>query len=175
MNIGRLVRRFLVPSAVRTIIFAVKFRAYVSPRAEVDLSPNLRLGKGVTISAFTKVKAMLGPVSIGARTSIGPGCFISSGTTGIRIGDDVMIAANTAIVANNHRYERLDIPINQQGNSSLGIVIEDDVWIGSNCSVLDGAKIGTQAIVSAGSVVSGNIAARQLATGNPAKAIFERR
>lgn len=146
MRAGMVMRRFMVPSLLRTIIYMARYRAYVSPKAEVDFSPRLVLGRGVVISSFTKVKAIDGDVEIGANSSIGPGCFISSGTAGIRIGKDTMIAANTVIVANNHVYKRLD-----------------------------GCHVGTGAMVTAGSVVSGKVAPRMIVTGNPARAIFERR
>jgi acetyltransferase-like isoleucine patch superfamily enzyme len=175
MRLGKLVRRFLAPAFLRTVIYAVRYHAYVSPKAEVDLSPNLHLGRGVSISSFAKIKALDGPVTIGANSAIGPGCFLSSGTAGIKIGEDAMIAASVVIVANNHVYDRIDLPIRLQGHRSIGIVIEDDVWIGANCTVLDGAWVGSGAIVTAGSVVSKKIPPRTIATGNPAKVIFRRR
>lgn len=175
MKFAKLARRFLVPAVVRTIIYGLKYRAFVSPRAEVDFTPNLVLGRGAVISAFTKLKATDGPVELGERAMVGPGCFISSGSAGVRIGANAMIAANTVMVANNHVYERLDVPINRQGLRSRGINVGEDVWIGANCSVLDGARIGDSAIVNAGSVVSGQVAPRRIVAGNPAKPIFERR
>ena len=175
MVIGKILRRFFVPAMVRTMIYAARYRAYVSPRAEVDFTPNLVLGRGVAITAFVKLKATDGPMVIGPRTSIGAGCVLSTGTAGITIGADVLIAANTVIIANNHRYDSLDKPMNQQGLRSLGVTIEDDVWLGANTCVLDGSHIGTGTIVSAGSVVSGRVRPRQIVTGNPARAVFERR
>ena len=175
MRLAKIARRFLVPSIVRTVIYGLKYGAYVSPRAEVDFTPNLVLGKGVVISAFVKLKATDGPVRVGARTSIGSGCFISSGRAGIDIGEDVMIASNATLVANNHRYDRVDVPMNSQGLDSAGIRIDRDVWIGANTVVLDGAEIGTGCVISAGSTVSGKMRPRSIATGNPAKTIFERR
>lgn len=175
MKIGKIARRFLVPAFVRTIYYLIKYRAFVSPRAEVDLTSNLVLGRGAVVSAFTKLKATDGRVHIGANAMIGPGCFISSGTAGIRIGQDSMIAANTVMVANNHIYDRLDLPVNRQGLRSRGIELGKDVWIGANCSVLDGSNIGDQVIVNAGSVIGGNVTPRQIVAGNPAKPVFERR
>lgn len=175
MKLGKLVRRFLAPGFLRTIIFAIRYRAFVSPKAEVDLSPRLRLGRGVSISSFAKVKAVDGPITIGANSAISPGCFLSSGTAGIKIGKDAMIAASVVIVANNHVYSRIDLPIRLQGIHSRGIVIEDGAWIGANCTVLDGSRVGSGAIVTAGSVVSGKIPPRTIASGNPARVIFKRR
>lgn len=175
MRPGKLARRFLVPALLRTLLYGLRFRAWVSPRAEVDYTPNLVLGKGVVISAFVKIKATDGPLHIGARTSIGAGCVLSSGTAGITVGEDVLLAANTVIIANNHRYDTLERPINQQGLRSLGINIEDDVWVGANSTVLDGARIGRSSIVNAGSVVSGVIPAGHIVSGNPARSVFQRR
>ena len=175
MRASKFIMRFLVPAPLRTVIYMWRFRAFVSPRAEVDLSPRLKLGRGVVISSFTKLKAVDGPVEIGSNASIGPGCFISSGLAGIKIGDDAMIAANTVIVANNHIYDRLDVPIRIQGIRSAGIVVENDVWIGANATLLDGSHVCSGSIITSGSVVSGRIPPRMIASGNPAKVIFERR
>jgi acetyltransferase-like isoleucine patch superfamily enzyme len=57
----------------------------------------------------------------------------------------------------------------------VGVRIGDRVWLGSNCVVLDGADIGDDVIVSAGSVVSGRIPPNTVVLGNPAKVIFTRR
>src|SRR5690606_33781296 len=46
MRPAKLVQRFLLPGFVISIIYALRFRAMVSPRAEVELSPLLKLGKG---------------------------------------------------------------------------------------------------------------------------------
>ncbi|HLU26272.1 MAG TPA: acyltransferase [Longimicrobiales bacterium] len=175
MKLGVFARRFLVPAHLRTLIYFLRNRALVSPRAEVDFTPNLVLGKGVVISAFSKIKATDGPLICGDGVMIGPGCFISSGSRGIRIGANTLIAANTVIVGNNHSYDRLDMPIKEQPLRSLGIEIGPDVWIGANVCILDGAKIGEGVVVSAGSVVSGTIPPRMIVAGNPAKPVFERR
>jgi acetyltransferase-like isoleucine patch superfamily enzyme len=135
----------------------------------------LKLGKGTQISSFTKVKATDGPLTIGARVSIGSGCFIHAGSAGVSIGDDSLISPNVSIVGSNYRYDRLDIPIQQQGEITKGITIGNDVWIGVGCAILDGAIIGDHAIVAPNAVVSGHIAENVIATGNPAKPIFTRR
>jgi maltose O-acetyltransferase len=50
-------------------------------------------------------------------------------------------------------------------------VIEDDVWIGFNSTILKGVTIGKGAVVGAGSVVTKDVAAYTIVAGNPAKAI----
>jgi acetyltransferase-like isoleucine patch superfamily enzyme len=175
MRPAKLAQRFLLPSFVISLIYALRFRALVSPRAEVELSPLLKLGKGTTISSFTKVKATDGPMTIGARVSIGTGCFLHAGSAGVSIGDDSLISPNVSIVGSNYRYDRLDVPIQEQGENSKGITIGNDVWIGVGCAILDGARIGDRAIVAPNAVVSGHLAENVIAAGNPAKVIFTRR
>lgn len=175
MGAAKLARRFLLPRFVISVIYALRFGAGVSPRAEVELSPLLSLGKGAKISAFTKIKASDGPMTIGARVSIGTGCFLQASTAGVIIADDSMISPNVSIVGSNYRYDRLDIPMQIQGETSKGITIGKDVWVGVGCSIMDGAAIGDHAIIAPNSVVSSRIPEKAIASGNPAKVIFTRR
>lgn len=55
----------------------------------------------------------------------------------------------------------------------LPIVVEDNVWIGGNSTILPGVTIGKNAIVAAGSVVTKNVAANTIVAGNPAKLLRE--
>lgn len=175
MSPAKLVQRFLLPSFVVSLIYAFRFGALISHRAEVELSPLLKLGKRTKISSFTKIKASDGPLTIGERVSIGTGCFIHASSGGVTIGDDSMISPNVSIVGNNYRYDRLDIPIQQQEAVSKGISIGKDVWIGVGCAILDGASIGDHVIVAPNAVVSAAIPAKAIVSGNPAKTVFSRR
>jgi len=53
------------------------------------------------------------------------------------------------------------------------IVIEDNVWIGYGAILLPGVKIGRNAVVGAGAVVSRNVPANTIVAGNPARVIRE--
>jgi acetyltransferase-like isoleucine patch superfamily enzyme len=72
-------------------------------------------------------------------------------------------------------FDRLAVPLQEQGTVSKPTRIGHRVWIGSNSVVLAGAEIGDDVIVSAGSVVSGRVPSNTIVLGNPAKAIFTRR
>ncbi len=175
MNLKKIAQRFLVPSFVVTGIYAYKYRCMVSPRAEVELSPLLKIGKSTQISSFTKIKASDGPLDIGAHVSIGTNCFISADQGGVSIGDYCLISPNVTIIGNNYKYDRLDVPICRQDKTSKGIVIGDNVWIGAGVAILDGARIGAGAIIAPNSVVSGKILENAIVQGNPAKTVFVRR
>jgi galactoside O-acetyltransferase len=85
----------------------------------------------------------------------------------IRIGDGVMIAPSVTLTTTGHPvhparrvdYARLSEPI----------VIEDKVWIGSNCVVLPGVRIGYGSVIGAGSVVSRDIPPMVVAVGTPCR------
>ncbi len=175
MRLGATLRRFLLPAPITTALCILKYRALVSIKAEVEYHPNLKLGRGTQISSFVKMKTSKGPLCVGANVSIATGGFLSSHSGGLHIGDDCLIGPNVAITASNYRYDDITRPIAQQGSTSKGVRIGNNVWIGANTSVLDGAEIGDGAIISPNSVVSGKIPANAIASGNPAKVIFTRR
>ena len=159
------------------------------------LNPALKLGRGVQFDprAFP---ARGGPISLGDSTIVRAGAMLLPGggsihvgahvtvnqyvvlygEGGIRIGDDVMIASHTALFAGNHHFDRIDIPMRLQGTSSRGsITIEDDVWVGSHCVILDGVTIGTGSVIAAGAVVSKDVEPYSIIAGVPGKCVGNRR
>jgi acetyltransferase-like isoleucine patch superfamily enzyme len=171
---GDIARRFL-PGHIVSLAYWMKFGCFVSPRAEVDLTRNIQIGRRTQISSFCKVKAFDGPLTIGAHTSIGTSCFIAAGQAGASIGNDCLISPLVTILASNYHYQRLDVPIRHQGQTSKGVRIANNVWLGAGVVVLDGSDIGEGAIIAPNSVVSSRVPPNAIVDGNPAKVIFTRR
>lgn len=154
--------------------------ATISPLADIEPSERgtpITIGAGCVIDSFVKIK----PAGGSGAVVIGPRCYINSGTViytgnGITLGSGVLIAANCTLAPTNHAFADAWRPILEQGfmPSRGGIVIEDDVWIGANTVVLDGAVIRRGAIVAAGSVVRGELAAYTIYAGNPLRAAGRR-
>lgn len=158
----------------------------IDPTAKVsrfaDIEDSVRgtriiFGANTVVDAFVKFK----PAGGAGDVVIGPDCVINSGCVfytgnGIRIGKGVAIAANCTLAPVNHEFRRRDIPIRAQGfrPSKGGIVIEDDVWIGANCVLLDGAILRQGCVIGAGSVVRGEVPAYAIWGGNPIKPLGSR-
>jgi acetyltransferase-like isoleucine patch superfamily enzyme len=175
MRTSTIIKRFFIPSWLISIIYFAKYRCFISPRAEVELNPNLVIGKHSQISSFTKIKASYGPLVIGKNVSIGAGCQIGSGSNGTHIGDNCLISPHVIILGGNFQYDQIDVPIREHGHISKGTKISSNVWIGAGTCVLDGSEIGSGAIITPNSVVSNKIPANAIAQGSPAKPIFFRR
>lgn len=90
----------------------------------------------------------------------------------IIIEDNVMMGAGVHFYVNNHKFDRVDVPLNEQGYyPSEGIIIKKGAWIGANAIILPGVIVGENSVVGAGSVVSKSIADFSIAVGAPAKVI----
>ena len=63
MNIATVVRRFLLPGFAVTVLYGLRYKCYVSPKAEVEYTGNIKIGRQTRISSFTKIKATDGPLS----------------------------------------------------------------------------------------------------------------
>jgi acetyltransferase-like isoleucine patch superfamily enzyme len=154
--------------------------AKISPLADIEASvrgTQIRIGPRTMVDSFVKIKPAggSGDVVIGADCAINSGTVIYTGN-GVCIGDGVAIAANCTLAPTNHAIADRTRPIREQGfqPSKGGIVIEDDVWLGSNVVVLDGAVIRRGAVIAAGAVVRGEVESYAIYAGVPARKIGER-
>lgn len=109
---------------------------------------------------------------VGDRSAIGAKFYC---TGPIHIGANVMIGRDVVCQPDNHRFDRLDVPMMDQGHyPPARITIGDDVWIGSRVIILPGVTIGKGAIVGAGSVVTKDVPEYAIVGGNPARIIRNR-
>ena len=115
-------------------------------------------------------------IEIGNRVVIRPGVMMfgesESLTTSIIIEDDVMMGSGVHFYINNHKFDRLDIPLIDQGYyPDEMIILKKGCWIGANSIILPGVTIGINSVVGAGSVVTKSIPDCVVAVGNPARVI----
>ena len=146
---------------------------------------DVRLGKGVKLSnnvGFFNNPELFGSVSIGRYSSIsGPGTRICAGVNTVSIGSYCSIASGVIIQEFNHNYRALttySIKSNifkkndKDDYLSAGpIIIEDDVWIGSNSIITSGVRVGRGAVIGAGTVVTKDVEPYSINVGIPSKRI----
>lgn len=140
----------------------------------VSFGGRIRVAERVIVSDGVILATYGGTIEIEAGVYIGPYCVLY-GHGGLTIGRNAMIGAHTVIVAANHGFARIDVPMNAQPLTKEGITIGEDVWIGAGCRVLDGVRIGDGAIIGAGAVVTRDIAPYGVAMGVPAAVVRSRR
>jgi virginiamycin A acetyltransferase len=155
--------------------------AKISPLSDIEDSirgSKIIVKAGAVIDAFVKIKPAggHGDFELGENSYVNSGTVIYTGN-GIRIGNNALIAANCTFAPTNHEYRLRDKLIREQGfmASKGGIIIEDDVWIGANSVVLDGAIVRQGAVIGAGSIIRGELDAYGIYVGNPIEKIGVRK
>lgn len=137
---------------------------------------HVRVGAGFTSwRGCTIVAAPDGPVTIGDRVAFNANVHINAGEGGpITIGDATIIGPNTVLRSGGHVFATRRSLIRDQGHQGAPIVLEGDVWIGANVTVVGGVRIGRGAIVGANAVVTRDVEPYTIVGGVPARRIAVR-
>jgi acetyltransferase-like isoleucine patch superfamily enzyme len=162
--------KLIFTSIENTIVLALS-QEFSKVRVYYYKKNGCKIHKSVVISPNVRIT---GKFEIDEGSSIAQNCSISGFEAGVIIGKNVMIAPNVVIVAFNHGFEDLEIPMALQPNSEERVVIEDDVWIASNCTIGKGVTIGKGSIVAANSFVNKSVPQYSIVGGVPAKLIRSR-
>jgi acetyltransferase-like isoleucine patch superfamily enzyme len=173
-SIARVAQRYLVPRALRSVYFYLRYRCLVSPQASVQLSSKITFGRGTVVKPYTVIIHHTGRITIGADCAISSFNHISTGDEDLVIGDHVRIAPNVTILGADRNVKRRDALIVDQGRSQKPTEIGNDVLIGAGSVVLAGCRIGTGAVIGAGSVVNRDVPPYAIVAGVPARVIGQR-
>lgn len=173
--------------------------AAIENNVRLRFADNIRLGKGTFLDQGTYLHACPRGIELGEGTwimhgavlhvynfrnlphagiTIGKNSLVGEysvirGQGGVRIGDRVYTSPFSQLIAVNHVFDDPSRPFVDQGITAEGIVVEDDVWIGSGAIITDGVRVGKGAVVAAGSVVTKDIPPHTVVGGVPAKVIRE--
>ena len=101
--------------------------------------------------------------------------FINSPSENIIIKKYTVLATNCTIITNNHR-STVGIPqfllgVSHINDKSVDVVVEEDVWVGANVTILAGANLGRGCIIGAGAIVSKPVPPYAVVSGIPAKIV----
>ncbi len=87
-----------------------------------------------------------------------------------------MMGPNCYCLTKNHRFDRTDIPMLEQGyQESLTLTIEDDVWIGRDVLIMPGRTISQGSIIAGGCVLTKDFPPYSIVGGNPSRLIKSRK
>jgi acetyltransferase-like isoleucine patch superfamily enzyme len=158
---------------------------------------NIRLGRGAYLDQGVYLHACPAGIEIGAGTIVMYGAVlhvynfrdlphagirigrdsligeysIVRGQGGVEIGDRVYTSPFCQVLAVNHVFDDPRRPFIEQGITAQGIVIEDDVWVGSGAIITDGVRIGRGCVVAAGAVVTQDVPPHTVVAGIPARPV----
>lgn len=107
-----------------------------------------------------------GCISIGDNCGFSGVSIVSS--IKVDIGNNVMCGANVIIGDRNDHEDKYP------EFKPAPVIIKENVWIGMNCVIMKGVKIGENSIIGANSIVTKDIPANCIAAGNPCRIIKER-
>lgn len=122
-------------------------------------------------------------ISIGNDTGFSSACLWAN--TGITIGSHVKVGGDSIImdtdahsldwlIRRSHDLTSDGYGVDGVSAVTVGIIIEDDVLIGTRCIILKGVTIGARSVIGSGSVVTKSIPADSIAAGNPCRVIRTR-
>ena len=145
--------------------------------AYADLA-NIEIGKNVSVLAYSEIivyrqsrrSGVPGKLVLKDNALISFGANIRAAGGHIEIGANSAISQNCVVVAANHRMGTgvnfIDTPWDE---ARTGVILGDNVWVGANCTLLPGCRIGDNVIIAAGSVVRGTVPAGEIWGGIPAR------
>jgi acetyltransferase-like isoleucine patch superfamily enzyme len=132
------------------------------------------LKNGVFLGRNTILSCKNGNIELDEEANIGFNVEVFSAAD-VRIGRKVLVAAYTYLVGGDHLYDRVDLPVLEQGRTARGIDVGDHVWLGAHVVVADGVRIGRDAVIGAGAVVTSDVPEFHVAAGVPARVLRDRR
>ena len=111
-------------------------------------------------------------IRIGNKTSIAKVQIVSLEPYKIEIGEDCMLSYDIEI-RNTDSHKIYDKNTNERINEGSSINIGNHVWLGMRAIILKGVTIGDNSIVAAGSIVTKDVKANTIVSGNPARQVKE--
>ena len=114
-------------------------------------------------------------IHVGHDVSLGLRPVLMAALSTIEIGNHVMLGPEVVIIGGGHNTTipgRFMTQVHEKtGNEDLGVVIEDDVWIGARAVILRGVRLGRGSVIGAGAIVTKSVPPYAVVVGNPARVI----
>lgn len=139
----------------------------------VAIGNNTFIGKNIKLTAWSLSNSTV-EINIGNGCNIGENNHLTA-CKKIQIGDNLLTGPNVLITDNSHgsssREDMVNAPMDRKLISEGPVIIDDNVWIGSNACIMPGVHIGKGSIIGANSVVTHDVPDYTVVAGIPAKII----
>jgi acetyltransferase-like isoleucine patch superfamily enzyme len=139
---------------------------------KVQIGENSKIGPYSEVRCTSHFSKYGTGFSLGSNSGIGKFAFFGA-AGGITIGDNVIMGEYVSFHSENHNFSDTSRLIKEQGVTSKGITLGNDIWVGAKVTFLDGAQVGNHCVVAAGAVVRGTFPDNVVIGGVPAKVIKE--
>jgi len=169
------IKSFVVISyeAVMNLLFKLpRYRLFIFFKIMLLRIMGAKIGKGVVIYPGVWIAPGRNLI-LGNHVDLAKDVLITT-SGGVVIGDRTLIGYRTQIISSNHTIPALGVPFPISGDKHEKIIIGEDVWIGANCIITAGVKIGKGAVIAGGSVVTKDVPENAIFGGVPAKLIKQR-
>jgi len=133
----------------------------------IVIKDNAYIGRNTILSCKN------GNIFLDTNVNIGFNCELYS-LNSLEIGKNTLIAAYCYIIGGGHNADKINVPFRDQEKHAFGIKIENNVWLGTKCIIMDNCNIGESSIIGAAAVVTKNIPSFSIAAGIPARVIKKR-
>ncbi|MEA1916321.1 MAG: acyltransferase [Campylobacterota bacterium] len=110
-------------------------------------------------------------IKIDSSSFINNGCTLIAEGDGIEIGKKCLIGTGCEIFDSDFHNLDPQLRLDPHSIKTQKVILEDNVFLGSNVKVLKGVTIGENSVIANGSVVTKSIEANVVAGGIPAKKI----
>ena len=171
-------------------------KVFLGKNCKISNKKNIVFGRNTTIEAYVNIDGYAkNPLIFGHHVKIGAYSLISctshfskygvgikignnsafgrftefGAAGGIEIGHDVIAGSYISFHSENHNFDDSTKIIREQGVSSKGIKLGNNIWIGAKVTFLDGSQVGNNCVVAAGAVVNSVFPNNVVIGGVPAK------
>lgn len=139
---------------------------------QIDFGDNVKIGAYSSVSSTSHMSKFGKGIKIGNNSGVGR--FTEFGASGgIEIGNDVIMGSYISFHSENHNFDDKSRLIREQGVTSVGIKLGNNIWVGAKVTFIDGCVIGDNCVIAAGAVVKGIFPNDVVIGGVPAKIIKE--
>lgn len=182
MNAIKRIYHILVKREVKSVLYTKRFKKFgnnsvlykpliIRAHSDISIGDNTTILNGVRMQVYNDLTRRDSKLEIGNDCYIGyNNTFLAGGD--IIIEDGVLMASNILISSENHSVNPEDDKYYMdQKLECESVVVGEGSWLGENCKILPGVKIGKKCVIGAGSIVTKSIPDYCIAVGSPAKII----